>query len=155
MIRILLLVSALLSYPTCASTLQALEQLQWHHRIILVQCETQACQQTSAEQLKEASSEIQERHIVWFVSTSEELMTNVPVAIGERLYSFITSEVWGRPQILLIGKDGEVKATTDAFELESLFKLIDQMPMRQAEMSWQRISTEVPLPTINERTVWF
>lgn len=37
-------------------------------------------------------------------------------------------------QVILIGKDGEVKKRNNKLELDALYSLIDTMPMRKQEM---------------------
>ncbi|GGA72230.1 hypothetical protein GCM10011369_12500 [Neiella marina] len=122
-----------------AATLSELSQLLWHHRIILVQCDTEDCQRASVEQLQQANDEVRDRHIVWFVSSPDSIESNASINIAAPLQQALTSTELARPQAILIGKDGDIKHASEQLQLDLLFDKIDQMPMRQAEMTLQRI----------------
>lgn len=132
-------IASLFACSAWATSISTLAQLQWHHRIILVQCDSEQCQRDSVAQLQQAKLAVQERHIVWFVSTQAGIQANSSVPLGEQLHDALTSHELTRPQTILIGKDGDIKAIDSQLKLQQLFEQIDQMPMRQAEMRWQRI----------------
>ncbi|MBD1389197.1 DUF4174 domain-containing protein [Neiella sp. HB171785] len=127
------------AFSVSAATLSELSQLLWHHRIILVQCDTEECQQTSVAQLQQAELAVKERHIVWFVSSPASIQSNASIDIATPLQQALTSTDLARPQAILIGKDGDIKHASEQLQLELLFDKIDQMPMRQSEMKLQRI----------------
>jgi hypothetical protein len=88
--------------------------------------------------LEEIEPEISERDIVWFVLGVNQLHTNyneklsdeVRKQIIDRYFSPLPAET----VVLLIGKDGTLKSRSSDLDLEAMFGLIDQMPMRRAEM---------------------
>lgn len=41
-------------------------------------------------------------------------------------------------KLLLLGKDGEIKLSTNRVELKDVFSLIDTMPMRKREMQSEK-----------------
>ncbi len=116
-----------------AAELVDLAPLQWEHRIILVR--TAEPSQELAE-LKKADAAIRERHIVWFVLTPTEVLTNysgkLAPSFSDRMSQtyFLKSE----HRAVLIGKDGGIKDECSRLDLPFLFYLIDRMPMRQQEM---------------------
>ncbi|MBW8192638.1 DUF4174 domain-containing protein [Neiella marina] len=138
MIRILAL-CALLVNSNADAKLVSLEQLQWQNRIILVQCDSVQCQHASTQQLEQAELAVQDRHIVWFVTTSEHISTNALAPLSEQLQTVLRSNTLARPQTLLIGKDGAIKRRDKVLQLQVLLKQIDRMPMRQAEIAWHSI----------------
>jgi hypothetical protein len=113
-------------------------QLRWANRVILVLAD----QQFKAElirQLQHAQAEIDERDVLWFVFNAEQLTSNYGGEINKNFArdtqkKYLVNSV----KAILIGKDGGVKDSQDAFSLNSMLALIDTMPMRQSEMGRDR-----------------
>ena len=68
--------------------------------------------------------------------------TNYPGKVDPRLGSWIREKYFTPPPaetaFVLIGKDGGVKSRGETLDLDSMFDLIDSMPMRRAEMNQAR-----------------
>jgi hypothetical protein len=117
---------------------ESLEDLRWQYRVILVFApEPQAARALS--NLAEFSAGIEERDIAWFLLGEENsLHTNFDEALQpgfrEQLMARYFMPVPNGTAVLLIGKDGTVKSRSGDLDLEATFGLIDQMPMRRAEM---------------------
>lgn len=136
MLRTLLIWTALLAAPLQSAhgsedVLEDVSALQWKYRLILVRDSTAA-----AAQLETARDAIDERDIVWFVLTPTGVVSNysVPLAadFGLRLQKKYFEDTETR--VILIGKDGGIKAREASLDLQGLFALIDTMPMRRREM---------------------
>ncbi len=112
--------------------LKTLEQLTWENRIILVfSARTDKYQQL----LQQAKAEIDDRDIVWFIIDDQQITSNYRGNISDQLAANINSQFSSFDEpVILIGKDGGVKETSDLLSLESLFDEIDSMPMRIREM---------------------
>ena len=113
--------------------LKTLEQLTWENRIILVfSSRTDKYQQL----LQQAKAEIDDRDIVWFIINGQQLTSNYRGNISDQLAANINSQFSSFDEsVILIGKDGGVKETSDLLSLESLFDEIDSMPMRINEIN--------------------
>ena len=120
--------------------LVSLDELQWKSRLILIFAREPDSSNATAN-LKEFKSEIDQRDIVWFVIDDKALQSNYDGDMGEKLHDqIIDSHFTPLPtanSVLLIGKDGTVKSRSSDLDLEATFGLIDQMPMRRAEMRRQ------------------
>ena len=114
-----------------------MEDLQWQYRVILAFAQGPAMAKALAD-LEEAAPEIAERDVAWFVLGVDQLHTNY----NEKLSGDVREQIIDRyftplptgTVVLLIGKDGTLKSRSSDLDLEALFGLIDQMPMRRAEM---------------------
>lgn len=111
-------------------------QLEWQNRIILVY--HQGADERLLGQLEQREAEIIDRRIAWFIVNDERVLSNFPGALAadfaDQLRARYPAPV---PSALLIGLDGEVKASSSTLELDDLFGRIDQMPIRQWEMQQQ------------------
>ncbi|NBB80565.1 MAG: DUF4174 domain-containing protein [Verrucomicrobia bacterium] len=113
-----------------------LKTFQWENRLILVRT-TPANQSELIRLLADEAPAIDERHIVWFVfdgndSTETNHTKPLPNDFSKRINE---AGYWeSGHSVLLIGKDGGIKARQKALDLELLFRRIDAMPMRRAEM---------------------
>ena len=99
---------------TSDTALPNLTDYQWRHRVVVIDTPSQQSvdyiRQTKA--LEAASAGLRERDVV------------------------IVTQAATTFQVRLIGKDGGVKfSRTTPVDAETLFDLIDAMPMRQAELS--------------------
>lgn len=123
--------------PVVSSTKSGLEVYQWSNRLIVVFSHAHAMD-TFVSQLEQFSSQIDERHIVWMVISSDSLRSNDPglqnraFDANKLIESYLSDG--GYPQVLLIGKDGTLKNKSRELELDDIFSQIDQMPMRRREM---------------------
>ena len=76
--------------------------------------------------------------MVWFLFANDELHSNYPGDLGngfrEQLLERYFTPAPAETMVVLIGKDGGVKSRSPDLDLEATFGLIDQMPMRKAEM---------------------
>ena len=80
--------------------------------------------------------EINDRDLIWFVFCEQNIETNYSGLLSDNFATVITSSIFDRRQepVILIGKDGGIKRSAIMLDLDSLFNLIDSMPMRQVEM---------------------
>ena len=114
--------------------LSDVKQLRWDNRIILALADRQSEAEVMS-QLYHAKSEIDERDLLWFVINAEQLMSNYEGKISKDFARDIHEKYLTNAVIsVLIGKDGSVKDRQAVFSLNSMFLLIDSMPMRQTEM---------------------
>lgn len=114
--------------------------LTWKYRVLLVAgtvggtvTGTEAGGQHAV--LTHATPAIEERDLLWFVFQGDAMFTNSPRAVAPGLSKVLRSRLGAsRSDVVLIGKDGGVKLTSDALDLPSIFARIDAMPMRQREI---------------------
>lgn len=132
-----LVLALLISIPTPASAtddqpLDELASLRWQHRIVLVHGQVP----NAVERLRSAQDAIDERAIVWFVTSQGELLSNYPGPVGDGLAQHLHERYFSRSdaRVFLIGKDGGLKAGDQDLDLPALFARIDAMPMRRREM---------------------
>jgi hypothetical protein len=114
-----------------------LDDLRWQHRVVLVFAPGSGAAQAQ-DRLEQLSLQVEERDIAWFVLGDSSLDTNYPGQLEDDLRAQITDRYFtpepAEMTIVLIGKDGGLKSRSSELNLEATFELIDQMPMRQAEM---------------------
>ena len=115
--------------------LNDLDQLGWKNRILLINAEL-GCDENLINTLTSESFEVNDRDLIWFVFCEQNIETNYSGLLSDNFAKVITSSIFDRRQepVILIGKDGGIKRSATALELDSLFNLIDSMPMRQVEM---------------------
>lgn len=118
----------------------SLKDLQWQYRVLLVNAPKPE-QGKIKQELEEARAAIEDRHIAWMLFTGQSMIshpeglkpdTSLSQKVSKR---FFTDE--DKLKVVLIGKDGGVKARYDELDLDAVFALIDTMPMRRAEMRRQ------------------
>ena len=136
MLRTVLLWTALLATPLHSAqgsedALEDLSALQWKYRLLLVRDSTEAVAQLESER-----DAIEERDIVWFVLTPTGVTSNYSAPLAEDLSVHLRKDYFGdtETRVILIGKDGGVKARETSLDLQEVFALIDTMPMRRREM---------------------
>jgi hypothetical protein len=117
-----------------SDTLHSVKDLRWSKRIILIRAA--ASSETELSALREEAEAIDERHIYWFLFQGGDLETNARMPIGPRFIQETEADYFDREDVdvVLIGKDGGVKARSGYLNLDDLFALIDTMPMRRSEM---------------------
>lgn len=115
-------------------SLESLRELRWENRIILIRSETDNRQWINTFETEK--KEIIDRDIVWFDIQDRPVKTNFDGKIADSFWEDISNRYFQdeRTRVVLIGKDGGVKAVSDKLNLAELFALIDGMPMRRAEM---------------------
>ena len=116
------------------SYLESINQLKWDSRIILVRPIDNL--EEILLDLKMADQEIVDRHINWFVISQSGIYTNYERNIADSFKKEIFDKYFSIDgfNVVLIGKDGGVKERAKNLNLNSIFDLIDSMPMRQNEM---------------------
>ena len=76
--------------------------------------------------------------MVWFVLGEQTLHTNYEGKLEDQLRQALMDSYFtpvpSETAVRLIGKDGSLKSRSSDLDLEATFGLIDQMPMRRAEM---------------------
>ncbi|PML19275.1 hypothetical protein BCT61_01895 [Vibrio breoganii] len=132
--RILIWVISMTTMSVLASSksdasFQQLSEMKWQYRILLIQ-DRPDYQQT----LTNASEEIADRHLVWFLVLPNRVVSNLSDSVPEPLQQDIRQRILDKP-VVLIGKDGGIKMREERLSLPSIFSTIDSMPMRQAEMN--------------------
>lgn len=126
------------------TTVVSLAEFEWENRIVLVNV-SDATGTGSVEALfKLHKDALDERHIVWFMVSSQgqsqNVISNFPGNISNSMLREIKTMLSGtaNDNLVLIGKDGGVKSRDNGLNIESIFEQIDQMPMRQYEMQMQK-----------------
>ena len=114
-----------------------LQDLRWKYRVILIYARD-PYMSNALNNLDEFKAEIEERDIAWFVLGDNTMHTNydgrLEDKLREELMDSYFTPVPAETAVRLIGKDGTVKSRSIDLDLEATFGLIDQMPMRRAEM---------------------
>ncbi|BFM08697.1 DUF4174 domain-containing protein [Halioxenophilus aromaticivorans] len=146
--RLLLAALALIAHQASAGTasvLASLDQLKWQSRIIAINASTNGHSanpgniESYKSTLKAYKSLIEDRDIVWLVVTSDAITSNFPGSVTGNVRTEIQAlTTTDGTSVVLIGKDGTVKDKSNTLDLESLFGLIDTMPMRINEMQSKR-----------------
>ena len=117
--------------------LEHISQLVWENRVILIYPGDEVnLKKINYEALfKKFNDEIKERDILWFIIKGKEVLTNYPNTLSNDFIVNTKSKFQiEKYKILLIGKDGGVKAKGKDLNLDMLFEEVDGMPMRQQEI---------------------
>ena len=120
------------------SELNSLEQLQWEHRVIIINTNTHDSKSIE-ETIRTQKPEIDDRHIVWFIVSRQaetiDITSNYLGTLSRSFHKEVVSFVnEDHKRVTLIGKDGGIKAQSSSLNLNDIFALIDTMPMRISEM---------------------
>jgi len=114
-----------------------LDDLRWKYRVILIFAREPNLT-NALQNLDDFKAEIEERDIAWFVLGDKTLRTNYDGKLDDQLREALMDSYFTpapvETGVRLIGKDGTVKLRSSDLDLEATFGLIDQMPMRRAEM---------------------
>mgnify|MGYP001819190165 FL=1 len=117
--------------------LTGLADLRWKNRVILIFAREPHIS-NALQNLDDFKSEIEERDIAWFVLDDNALHTNYNGQLDDQLREALMDSYFtpmpAETAVRLIGKDGTIKSRSSDLDLEATFGLIDQMPMRRAEM---------------------
>ncbi|MFC3193496.1 DUF4174 domain-containing protein [Marinicella sediminis] len=130
----------LLIIPLCALAyghpdIESPEQLLWENRIVMIWADGQV---GSRQMLDAAGAEIEDRDVVWFVIDGLNVTSNYRGEIADHFVTVANQKYAGlSKKVVLLGKDGGVKYTSDELRLDVLFQEIDSMPMRKNEMKFR------------------
>ena len=140
---ILVVMINMIASAASVENIDLLKGHRWTHRVLLVfandDIDPRATQLEAT--LEAADCELADRHmvVVWILTDATSRVGGT--VISEETANLLRSELRTQPgefAVLLIGKDGGVKARYDVVpELEEIFGLIDGMPMRRAELRSQ------------------
>lgn len=133
---ILLLIGILLSGFNMAAeiTLQDINQLAWKNRIILVLSSVNDARYESL--FEEYDDEVKDRDVIWFILKDDQVSTNYTQKLSSDFISRTKNQFpIEKEKILLIGKDGDIKARGEKLNLNLFFERIDSMSMRKAEIN--------------------
>ena len=125
-IRLLIISFLLVIFPIHAETLK---DYRWTNRVIITfsNSEENPDRRFLIQQIKQYPCEYRKRDLV-----------HIDLIQGSDEYNRL-SQKFSLPErnsfkLLLIGKDGEIKLSTNRVELKDVFSLIDTMPMRKREI---------------------
>ncbi|NNK97685.1 MAG: DUF4174 domain-containing protein [Xanthomonadales bacterium] len=117
--------------------LAGLQDLRWKYRVVLIFAREPYIS-NALQNLDDFKAEIEARDIAWFVLGESTLDTNYDGKLDDQLREALMDSYFtpmpAETAVRLIGKDGTVKSRSIDLDLEATFGLIDQMPMRRAEM---------------------
>ena len=117
--------------------LRNINQLLWGNRIILIYSSNENNVEVVENKrlLIKFKDKINERDLIWFIIKESEVMTNYPNKLSNEFISNTKNRFpIERNKVLLIGKDGGIKAKGAELNLNFIFEEIDSMPMRQQEI---------------------
>jgi len=134
-----LLVSACSATPKTETTTPAmLDAYQWHHRLVFVFTEDEAALKAAEQTFAKAKAGIVDRDILWFAQNADSRASNAPDdftdSFAQDLKQRFRQKPGAKTEVVLVGKDGGTKYRDDVLDLDEIFRRIDAMPMRQAEM---------------------
>jgi hypothetical protein len=129
-VRLMIVSFLLVIFPIHAETLK---DYRWTNRVIITfsNNEDNADRRFLIQQIRQYSCEYMKRdlvHIDLIQGTDEYNHLSRKFSIPDRT-GF---------KLLLLGKDGEIKLSTNRGELKDVFSLIDTMPMRQREIQSEK-----------------
>jgi hypothetical protein len=124
------------SLPALSNELVALidlVSLQWKSRIIIInEVENN---EVMLALFEKNSVEIDGRDLTWFVFYEQQVLSNYPDEISDDLISYTKQRyMLKQSEIILIGKDNDIKRRLDRVDLNIIFSEIDSMSTRQNEM---------------------
>ena len=117
--------------------LRNINQLLWGNRIILIYSSNENNVEVVENKrlLIKFKDKINERDLIWFIIKESEVMTNYPNKLSNEFISNTKNRFpIERNKVLLIGKDGGIKAKGAELNLNFIFEEVDSMPMRQQEI---------------------
>jgi hypothetical protein len=127
----------LLGLQSTSPNLVTLDELRWKNRIIITITNDHKINKTVFEQISEKEEQVMDRDLVCFLISPDKVMSNGNKMLSLEDQGNLIQKYYKNTdqlKVLLIGKDGGVKMTSDSFDLDEIFRLIDSMPMRQQEM---------------------
>ncbi len=130
--HLLLILILGMSIQQTVSLKQWLAEARWKHRVVLIYAPSAASPalQRQREEFASQASGLKERDLIVREILADQLSADDQAFLRKTLR--LSDDTF---QVLLIGKDGGVKARRTApLSSEELFGLIDRMPMRKDEM---------------------
>jgi hypothetical protein len=116
-----------------SSELRNIEQLQWHHRVLILWSTTPS---RDLEQLQQSyQAEITDRQLILLlIDNQASVVSNYSGQLNSRLADNISAKFpQKKGRFFLIGKDGGLKDYGQKLNMTAIFSTIDQMPMRRQE----------------------
>lgn len=134
MIRVFFLIILAIYSHQLVYALENVNELEWKHRIILVHALAEP--EESLHIFEKQDDEIHDRDIYWFIFLDDGIKTNYQGVLQKKFYDKTINSYFkdAEENVVLIGKDGGIKLKEKHLNLQSIFNLIDAMPMRQLEM---------------------
>lgn len=115
-----------------------LEKHLWKDRVLLIFSSQQSFQQEQLKHWQTNSTGMKERDLVIYLIDDSEVSGPKGNTLDHSAHQYFLEKFnWYNDQnmVVLIGKDGAKKySTSKIFKTESLFSIIDGMPMRKREM---------------------
>ncbi|GMG87643.1 DUF4174 domain-containing protein [Biformimicrobium ophioploci] len=124
---------AMLAYAPLSHCAERLSDYQWQHRLLLIRAAGN--EQPIRAALDANRDAIIERDLVWFLVGPDGIEGSASDTLGAGLLADILRTLGDTGGVVLIGKDGQVKARYPQLDLEAVFSRIDSMPMRKREMA--------------------
>jgi hypothetical protein len=116
-----------------APAIDSLDNLRWKNRLLILF--NDAADSDVLPLLERLRAGIEERDLIWFVVTAEEIETNLPNGLSDKIHSELSMlKATSTDSRILVGKDGGIKLSIDTLDMDTIFTTIDAMPMRQQEM---------------------
>ena len=117
--------------------LEVISDFKWKYRLIIVF--TQGSDSQAIEKLLAREKEsILDRDILWFVVTEKSVSSNYTGLLNEALATSLRDQFLldqsALVEVVLVGKDGEIKHRSNGLDTIDLYFRIDQMPMRRSEI---------------------
>jgi hypothetical protein len=138
-IKYLFLLIAAMSVDALASSVEALDELRWEYRVLLISKPNDDTLLTS--QLTQNASELNERKLLVFIvseNTTRIYQPNNSDRIAINIDTATLKNRIGDKPAILIGLDGGTKSfyefKNSTVDLKQVFADIDGMPMRRAEL---------------------
>lgn len=118
---------------TVGSPVTDLTAFGWSNRLIVVDAAGDA--ERAVLRLRAAYTEVVDRDVFWFVLDGRTVRSNFTGALEVGFADAVRAQLRLQSgEIVLVGKDGGIKARSASLDEAALFALIDTMPMRQREM---------------------
>ena len=125
------------SPSSLAEPLSSLDPLRWERRVILVFANDSTFTEVQAA-LGAAQASLAERDVTWLLIGGDDTVDSNHTGTISRAFVSELKDGFAplsEPvDVVLVGKDGGVKARAEALDLPALFDQIDGMPMRQREL---------------------
>lgn len=117
------------------ATADLFEQSYFKHRLLLVDARQDLSIKLIKDSVEKSNKELIDRklRVIAVHEDAIEYVFGIHSITTESELSSIQQRLRGR-KIILIGLDGGIKAGYDHFDLKEIFKEIDGMPMRRAEL---------------------
>ncbi|MEM1221330.1 MAG: DUF4174 domain-containing protein [Verrucomicrobiota bacterium] len=113
--------------------IRSFRDLEWSNRVILILDSKNA--EADIQKLTEAKQAIDERDLIWILINERSVSSNYKQGIDPSFTKLAKRRYEKEAKgVFLIGKDGGTKSKSTQLDLETIFALIDTMPMRIQEM---------------------